>query len=226
MQKTMLSPTNDFEALFQKAALNKFSLEYLDEVLNFYRKFEGLEEYKNIEFRCKSLASLIYSFNDFPEKSLEIDLELLAYDPNDHSGYYAVINGTIGTSAELNRTDEVLPFAVPYLKNQDDSFYGKLPVLEWYVKHFPDGENGSFDAFEPMLSVIVSKMGARTDQSLTFIDRVRFLYQDFKRAATGLDKLSLQLRGISAEERDKIIDEYLACENLGWFRDYVIQYYK
>lgn len=221
-----INANDEFYSLFLKVSQNKLSLEYIDEILFFCKKFEVQADFKHMEFKCKNLISMIYAFNKLPEKSLEIDLKLLSNTPNDYSGYFSVINGATVTSAELNRTNEVAPFAISYIKNQDDSFNGKLPVLKWYIDNYPNGENGSFNGFEFALSKIAAKMGAKMGRSLSFVERVNFFYQELVRASKGLHEFQVKVKSTPIEQRRAMIDDYLANENLGWFKEYVIQHYR
>ena len=214
-----------YDQLFYKVATNKFSLDYLDEIHAFYPQYLGTEVYDKIKFDCDSLRSTMYFVNNMDDESLEIDLDLLKNNSDD-SSYYTVVGRATNTSVALGRTDEVVNFAVQFLKNEENNWSGKLPVLAWYVKRYPTGEDGSFIGFEQMLSVLVARMGADVDPLLSFIDRVNYLYGEFLRAGKDLHAFQVTYRKAPLEEKNKVLNDYLERETVEFYRNTVIEHHK
>ena len=214
-----------YDKLFYKVATNSFSLDYLDEIQAFYPPYLGNEVYDQIKSGCDSLRSTMYFVNNMPDKSLEIDLDLLK-NTSDDSSYYTVVGRAAKTSEELGRTDEVVNFAVQFLKNQEDNWSGKLPVLAWYVKYYPTGEEGSFIGFEQLLSDIVEAMGANVNPLLSFIDRVNYLYGEFLRASKDLRAFQVTYKKAPLEEKNKVLSDYLEKETVEFYRNTVIEHHK
>jgi len=91
--------------------------------------------------------------------------------------------------------------------------------LAWYVTFYPNGENGSFEEFEPVLSAIVTQMGAETDELNSFTDRVNYLYQEFKRACRDLDLYGRSYVAATIKEGEKLLKNYLATEPLSFYHN-------
>jgi len=209
----------EYDALFCKTATNKFSLKYIDEVQAFYQRLDEEPSSGQLKVETKSLMSLIYFINNLPAQSFELDYESLVTVPSDSRGFENILGRATKTSLDLGKTDMVLPYALRYLKNTKDNFHTKLPILAWYIEVYPNGENGSFSSFEPVLSLIVSGMGAEIAPSLAFTDRVNYLYKEFKRAGKGLGAFGRAYNTLTVEQGEDLLTEYLAKEPLRFYRD-------
>jgi len=214
-----ITTENELKEVFHGIYRTNYPLESISQINALNEKFESHAESKEVNFSCESLISLIYSKNGLPEKSLEIDLKLLADTPPDHFEYNLILGTAVRNSAALDRTDEVVPYAKNYLKISKDDFYGKLPVLAWYVTFYPNGENGSFEEFEPVLSGIVTQMGAKINKSDSFMDRVNYLYLEFKRACKDLDLYGRSYVAATIEQGEKLLKDYLATEPLSFYHN-------
>ena len=211
-----------FDALFYKVATNLFSLEYLEEVQSFYPKYLGKDDFDEIKFECENLISAIYFMNGMSDRSLEIDLDILKKHPIEDLRYRTVILRASKTSAELGKTEDVVPYAVRYLKDQENDFFGKLPLLAWYIEFYPNGEEGSFINFEQTLATIKSSMGATINPTLSFLDRVTFLYEEFLRANKDSSTFKFAYVKATKKQKDKLLEEYLRTETLAFFRTEII----
>ena len=219
----MSNNTNtQFDALFYKVATNLFSLEYLEEVQSFYPKYLGKDDFDEIKFECENLISAIYFMNSMSDRSLEIDLDILKKHPIEDLRYRTVILRASKTSAELGKTEDVVPYAVRYLKDQENDFFGKLPLLAWYIEFYPNGEEGSFINFEQTLATIKSSMGATINPTLSFLDRVTFLYEEFLRANKDSSTFKFAYVKATKQQKDKLLEEYLRTETLAFFRTEII----
>ena len=219
----MSNNTNtQFDALFYKVATNSFSLEYLEEVQSFYHKYLGKDDFEEIKFECENLISAIYFMNGMSDRSLEIDLDILKKHPIEDLRYRTVILRASKTSAELAKTEDVVPYAVRYLKDQENDFFGKLPLLAWYIEFYPNGEEGSFINFEQTLATIKSSMGATINPTLSFLDRVTFLYKEFLRANKDSSTFKFAYVKATKEQKDKLLEEYLRTETIAFFRTEII----
>jgi len=219
----MSNNTNtQFDALFYKVATNLFSLEYLEEVQSFYPKYLGKDDFDEIKFECENLISAIYFMNGMSDRSLEIDLDILKKHPIEDLRYRTVILRASKTSAELGKTEDVVPYAVRYLKDQENDFFGKLPLLAWYIEFYPNGEEGSFINFEQTLATIKSSMGATINPTLSFLDRVTFLYEEFLRANKDSSTFKFAYVKATKKQKDKLLEEYLRTETLAFFRTEII----
>jgi hypothetical protein len=219
----MSNNTNtQFDALFYKVATNLFSLEYLEEVQSFYPKYLGKDDFDEIKFECENLISAIYFMNGMSDRSLEIDLDILKKHPIEDLRYRTVILRASKTSAELGKTEDVVSYAVRYLKDQENDFFGKLPLLAWYIEFYPNGEEGSFINFEQTLATIKSSMGATINPTLSFLDRVTFLYEEFLRANKDSSTFKFAYVKATKEQKDKLLEEYLRAETLAFFRTEII----
>lgn len=219
----MSNNTNtQFDALFYKVATNSFSLEYLEEIQSFYPKYLGKDDFDEIKFECENLISAIYFMNGMSDRSLEIDLDILKKHPIEDLRYRTVILRASKTSAELGKTEDVVPYAVRYLKDQENDFFGKLPLLAWYIEFYPNGEEGSFINFEQTLATIKSSMGATINPTLSFLDRVTFLYEEFLRANKDSSTFKFAYVKATKQQKDKLLEEYLRTETLAFFRTEII----
>ena len=222
----MISNKNiEFDDLFYKVATNNFSLEYLKKVELFYPKFSGSDNFNEIKYKCENLLSAIYFMNTMDEKSLQIDLDLLQ-SSSPYLNDYSVILRAIKTSEELGRTMEVVPYANFFLEDKHDNWSCKLPLLFWYTKVNPNGESGSFSAFELLLSSIEERMGVKVDNSLSFVDRVEYLYKEFRRGSEDLHHFKVAYAKAPAEQKDTLLSDYLTTEKVGFYRDQVIKTYQ
>jgi hypothetical protein len=209
----------EWDDFFYSVVQARFPLSAISEIESFRRRFEGHEDYNEIDLKCSTFVSFVYSKNNLPEKSLEINLNLFARHSPDHPQYHLIIGSALRTSAELKRTDEVMPYAVNFLKTQKNALFDKLPVLVWYVKYYPQGENGSFIGLEVTLSNIIAEIGAEIDHSLSFTARVNLVNDEFVRANRELGLFNHAYGPLNEEKAEHLLKEYLAKEPLGFFRD-------
>jgi len=208
-----------FNKLFYKVATNQFSLEYLDEVESFYLEYSGKEDFDQIKFECEHLISAMYFMNTMSEKSLEIDLHLLKENPPEDVRYSTVLQRAAKTSAELERTDDVCAYVVRFLKDPEDDWSRKLPLLAWYIEFYPNGkEEGVFDSFELTLANIIKSLGMKINRTLPFSDRVKFIYDEFLRGNKDLHAFQSAYGKAMKEEKDKILKEYLETETITFFK--------
>jgi hypothetical protein len=217
----MISNKNiEFDDLFYKVAINNFSLEYLKEVELFYPKFSGRDNFDEIKFNCENLLSAIYFMNNMDEKSLHIDLDLLQ-SSSPYLNDYTVILRAIKTSEELGRKMEVVPYANIFLKDKQDNWSCKLPLLSWYTKVYLNDESGSFSSFETLLSSIAERMGVKVDNSLFFVDRVEYLYKEFRRGSNDLHALQVAYAKAPIAQKEALINDYLLTERVEFYRNQV-----
>jgi hypothetical protein len=215
----MANNSDEWDKFFYRVVQANYPLSVISEIESFRRRFEGHEDYIEIDFKCTSLSSLVYFMNDLVEQSLETDLKLLAGNSPDHPQYYLHVLSAIQTSAELKRTDEVMPYVVNFLKTPNDNFQAKIPALVSYIKYYPEGENGSFIGLERTLSNIISKMGVEIDHSLSFTARVNLVNEELTRASRELGLFNRAYFAANGEKAEHLLKEYLAKEPLDFYRD-------
>jgi hypothetical protein len=216
----------EFDNLFQKVAISRFQTAYIDELESFYKKYEGQPDYKSLETRCKSLISLIYYKNDLPDKSFQIDLELLSKVSTEELIYSSIINRAINSSTAIGKTDGLRPYAESYLKTSPYGFYEKIFVLKWYVQHYSTNEDISLKEYESTLKSIASEMGTELDVSLSFHERLDFLLAEFRRANDHLHGLKVASLDVSKEQLASLLDEFLVNEPLAFFRNQALNQFK
>ncbi|MDT3401206.1 hypothetical protein [Mucilaginibacter terrae] len=212
-------PINEqYQALFKKVVLSHYPLHAVAEVEALSDKYFAHQDHDEIKLRCESLISAIYSFNNFPDRSLSIDLSILKTLPTHHPIYYVVINRAAKTSETSGRQEELLPFVLNYLNDPGAEFYKILFILQWYVQHYQD-RNPSLLNYEPLLASITAQMGMIPDGTKTFSERVGLLVSEFHRGDKTLHALKVAFRDEPKEGFAKVLDDYLAKEPIGYFRD-------
>lgn len=212
-----------FDKLFYKVAISKFAIEHLEEVQSFYSELPT-SDFDHIKFKTQSLISAIYFMNNMNENSLNIDLELLrSHSPclND----CVVILRAIKTSVELGRADEVMSYAVRFLKDQHTIWSCKLPILAWYTKLSTDQEN-TYSEYEDILSGITEKMDVQVDNSKSFINRIEDIYNEYLRGSKDLHSFHLTYANTPVDRKAKLVAEYLDQEKVGFYRAQVLANYK
>jgi len=224
-------PRNQIEMIWLKATQNKLALRYIDEIKELCATFEGREDFAEIQFDAKSHIGSIYLLKKSYKKAFAIDLELLPLRSVTHPNYWGIIYSATFNSAKLGRTAEVRPYVDTYLlatyaKETLFDFDFHLLVLAWYVTHFPDGKDGSFDEFKPVLSAIVSALDIEVDSSLSFQDRVLFLEQQKVKGAKRFNELYEKKKAASAEEWETILNTYLVNEPILAYRKLALRRFK
>jgi len=211
----------EYDALFLKVSKASLSLEYVPEVEAFYLSLQDQEFYEEAKYACQRLLSLMYWYNKEFERAYAIDSIHLSYGPDDSFSYDVLIDFAAKNSSELHRQPEMLPYVIPYLKRLSNTS-SALPVYKWYLYEYPDGEDGSFEAFEIPLAAIVKKIDLEVDMSRSFAERVHFIYDAMHTAAHHMDKLYKNTKGKTAADRRKITLRFIKKEPVGWYKDYMM----
>lgn len=209
----------EFEQLFLKVASNPSSLDWIEELQAFYQKFEGKEEYKSVRFQCENVISFIYHYTGFLERSFEIDLRLLRENSPNTNGYWGVISQIVGTSDDLARTSEVIPYACEFLNAADINFNKKREVLLWYARTFALEENSFFTSFNPIVQSMESFLEEKPDPTRPFFERIQYLNDKYVTTQVALSSFYMAYRKANKEERSQLIKEYLATEPLKYYRE-------
>jgi len=215
-----------FAALFKKIVLSRYPLDAVAEVEALYKGHDSHPDHEEIKLHGESLISAIYFYNDLPDRSLRIDLEILRTLPSDDSMYYTIINRAVMSSSRSERNAEMLPFVLNYLENPAQEFYKILFLLHWYVQHYPGNGDREFEKYMPKLSSIAAEMGAALDEAKPFSESVVFLVSEFHRADKDLHALRVAYRDEAKERFAEVLDEFLANEPLLFFRNQATNEFK
>ena len=219
----MMNPLNQIDQLFLKATQNNLALSYIDEVKVLCKTFEGMEDFAELDMKCKRVMSTIYSLRGQYEKAFALDLQILPNMPVTHQHYWGLMYSATTNSTPLGRMDEVRPYVVAYLKEGVFNFGSKLMILKWYVSQYPSGENGTFDEFESIVSAITKTLEVGIDASLSFSERVLFLDRANHDENSRTNDLHVAMRDAKPEDKQLILNEYLAGKPLKWYRDYALK---
>lgn len=217
-----MHPSHQIQTIFLKATQNNLTLNYIEEVKELCKTFEGREDFEEIEMECKGVIGTIYSLKKHFEEAFILDLERIALMPVSHNRYWGLMYSSTRNSTELGKTDEIRPYAVSFLKHGLFNFGGHLSILTWYVSHYPTGENGSLSEFELLLSAIAAELYLNLKPSLPFATRVDLLKKEDHRACRKSNDLEMSMLGAIDEQRKQLLDDYMESEPPNWYRNYMI----
>lgn len=213
----------EYDKLSYAACVDSLKMSYLDDIQLFLEEAEGHADLPDVLIKAKGLMSLIYAINGHVDQSLDIDLELMYSCGSDFLiKSYPRICWAVKSASELNRQDEVRPFALRYILNEKVDHWGSLLiVLDWYIKNYPDDQKIPRD-FELVFSRICGALEYDYDQNIPLENRVNILLGVFRSSSKNLEQFTREIHKSPDVNNDTILAAYLSTEPLSIFRGYAI----
>jgi hypothetical protein len=195
-----------YKNLFHKAAMANFELYLIPEIQDFRADCSVDPEEQLIAMHTSLLLSMIYFCNDKPDESLEIDLELIKHLPLDDKYYGNVLLYCTKTSAHLDRTDEVSPYVLAYLKHGKSLFNTTIPLLFWY-KEINGLDQRSKKVLAPVIVAAKEQIGMEMKSGLNYTKQIDILNDELVRAGRDLDKLKFGIQKLDEQQQSQLISE-------------------
>lgn len=216
--------TSEFDALWLQVISSGYALSQVDVVNEFCARFQAKQANKEVEFRGQMLVSFIYKRNGLLEDSWTIDLSLLQNFPIDYLDYHNLIRGVMDTAISLGRLNEIRNYAFKFLTQSKATWGVKIGILGLYTEFYLNDYPHQIADLEPVLLKIADDMGATTNATQSFTEKVNYLVGEWHRADDQLHELLLQYKEAPEQEKPIIVEKYLKKEHLQFYINYIDTY--